>query len=571
MQNTRLSGSAKGGVDPGALLPCEFRPGFHRPGAETKLDHGFGAPITYRFNSCGYRGEDLDAEADFRICVFGESHAAGHGVEIEESFGHRLKLHVAAALGLDPARVNCLNFASSGSSIDYCVRTMFRQLTRFPADLVVCNLPTPDRVEYLGAGEAKTLNLRLLDPERLDDAPEPLLAFADVFTPQMGDLWMVKALLLMQAFCRQRGIGHVLAMQHRLPVGRRALLAREFLSELDRGSILFDRVFTVRPDKAADGKHGGPRSHAGFALSVLDHLARSAQADTGLAEVLPAYLDRAKASDPDWQFCQDALAARPAPGRIRTVAAGQAGRRPPRREATFRLSVIGDKGLGAMDVAQTMAAEIAAALGVPVAEVDVADLTQPHLSPECCVRTAYQHVPAVRPDLVVCCMPPSTRFEYQGEAAELRAFDLSLEPAQEDEALTLEAFADFTTDETRHVGLMKSMLLVQHVCNLQGTAIVTCPGDLSSDLRARAPLCGFDNALEEDGILEIGGFGPGRMTPPRTLAIAALDRAARQLERLGHNVKARQLTHHVRGLVQAGPDTASHRRTGQNFTGARAE
>ncbi len=606
-----------GELDDDALLPCDIRAGFHKPFAESVVDHGFGEPVSYRFNSKGYRGEDLDPDAAFRICVVGESHATGHGVAIEQSFGHRLKLHIAHALDLEAARVNCLNFAASGTSADYCTRTIYRQLTRFPADLVVCNMPVPDRVEYFHGSEPKTLNLRLLDPARLEDAPEPLLAFADFYTPQMGDIGLLKNLLLIQEFCRQRGIGHVQALQHRLRAGPRAKHVFPFRAALDDAGFLDNQLFSIRPDKAADGKHAGPRTHAGYAIAVLDKYAQalSGQGDPERARRLVQYVEKTKQTDPDWAFCQDAVMDVRGPVRRRAPAPGAMGQglagvqksdvRPdlhvpstetcsyaadtsgdvtyrfnskgyrgeePDPQAKFRICVIGDDdafGTG-MTLEQTfghvLKAEIAVALGLPRDQVNVVNLSATGQSADYCVRTIFRQLTGFPVDLVICKLPPPQRVEYCSGESGFQSMDAASVTAQniDEVPIPLAAYADFYTEDMGQVAQIKNMLMLQQFCTRQGYGLVLANENLPLATRRSAFLTGFDAALDPAHILDDQVF---RIRPdkaadrihagPRThraFAIAVLQQYANGLPDTGEHSLAARLRKHVTHLIESDPD-----------------
>ena len=307
MKETSQTGPADD--TPLRLLPCDVRPKIHLPKTTTdRYITDKSGTVTYHFNSLGYRGEELDPDAAFRICLIGESHAIGLGVEMRDTYGQRLKRHIGKALGLAPKQVNCINLSVSGASSDYCVRTAFRQLTQVPVDLAVCCIPAPNRMEYCRPAGYEMLNLNGLTPENMDRAPVPLVGFADFYNDRMGLIALMKNTLLLQDFFKRRGIGYVLTSQHLTRARRRFDYLKVFDDDLDTRAFLEDRIFALRPDRAADGAHGGPRTHAAFAIAVLDRFA-AAQRDTGdpaLAEKLARYVAVQKRKNPDWAFVRAA-------------------------------------------------------------------------------------------------------------------------------------------------------------------------------------------------------------------------------------------------------------------------
>ena len=68
---TRTSGEKSGGAH---LKECDVRLDLHAPGNVTRLyGSDQSGTVLYEFNSKGYRGEEYDPAARFRICVIVES------------------------------------------------------------------------------------------------------------------------------------------------------------------------------------------------------------------------------------------------------------------------------------------------------------------------------------------------------------------------------------------------------------------------------------------------------------------------------------------------------------------
>ena len=107
---------------------------------------------TYRFNSSGFRVEDLDAGTAVRLFVCGASYAFGTGLNREATWGDRMKTKLAGKLSLDASRVNLLNFSQSLASANYITRTLLAQCDVVRPDLVVAVFSDMKRGEYFGNG-----------------------------------------------------------------------------------------------------------------------------------------------------------------------------------------------------------------------------------------------------------------------------------------------------------------------------------------------------------------------------------------------------------------------------------
>lgn len=297
------------------LQPCDVRKAIHAPGTSSKV---YGSDqtgtVTYDFNAMGFRGEDYDPDAAFRLWIFGESHAFGTGLPYEFSFGHLLKTHIAAALGLDPAKVNCLNFSVGGASADYCVRALYRQPVARRADLVIMNFPTLDRMEYFDGKVPLFFNLSAMDEQELEKAPEPLIGFYELYTTQLGQINYVKNILLAQSLLRQYGVDHLNVVQH-LPRGE-ADFAPDFLPAIDESRIYRHRLFRERKDYAADANHAGPRSHAALAIDLLGAYGKMlvAKGKPDRAARINAFASDLRRTSTDWAFCHPGVIHAAKPG-----------------------------------------------------------------------------------------------------------------------------------------------------------------------------------------------------------------------------------------------------------------
>ena len=289
------------------LKPCDARRRDHMPGRLTRVyGQDTSKTVEYRFDSCGYRGEEYRSDAKIKICVIGESHAFGTGVHFEETFGFRLKAMLAKVMGLELHDINLLNFSFGGASADYCARTLHRQLPGVSMDFVVCVVPPMDRIEYRNGAVFNSLVVGSVDVNQLEQLPPHLLGYCDYYSHAVGRLNRVKNLLLMQGLLQSRDIEYVFAVENMVKAGEGFDAIDPFLSALDEERVMRHQFFLPKFDHAADGEHAGPRTHGAFAIQLFHHfgrLLRSRQM-TDLADRIEAESSRLMAEDADYLFCQ---------------------------------------------------------------------------------------------------------------------------------------------------------------------------------------------------------------------------------------------------------------------------
>lgn len=295
------------------LLPCDVRPNLHVPHAVLdRYGNDTSSKITYRLNAAGYRSEELNPGARYKIFLIGESHALGVGVAFDETFGQRFKAHLSAALNIAPADINLLNFSAGGVSADYCLRTLVRQIEAVRPDLVLINLPTEDRVEtFAGRNKPVNYNLSGIDLEKLDEAPDSLLGFVDFYKPQFGRMNLVKNALMLQSICKEYGAEWLICSHVLWPAAFHGPVLTPLYRQLDTNHLVLQEILQARPDLAADEQHAGPRAHEALAIALLDRFAEIAgeAGDTGWTEPLGAYVHGLKSTSPDWDFVRKRLGA----------------------------------------------------------------------------------------------------------------------------------------------------------------------------------------------------------------------------------------------------------------------
>ncbi len=288
-------------IEPKAcLLPCDVRTKDHILGGECKT-YGTdqSGKITYQFNSVGYRSEELDPSASFRICVIGESHAFGVGVQFEHTFGQRFKSHYCAALGLPLSSVNLLNLSVGGASADYCVRTLIRQIDVIRPDLIIAQFPSHDRIEYINKESILSYSVTGIDLSKLNSAPIALQGFCDFYSEPFGQMNTVRNALLMQSFCQVRNIDFIISAGTLVSTKYHGTIADQLYRHLDQMNILSHGIMHNKLDLASDGGHAGPKTHDALAIALLDKFV-ALQSWNGKISGMAEYVTQLKAQNPDW-------------------------------------------------------------------------------------------------------------------------------------------------------------------------------------------------------------------------------------------------------------------------------
>lgn len=242
--------------------------------------------ISYRFNSLGFRGEEYRPAAGKHVFVCGPSTAFGTGLPLEASWPHLFKVAYARHHALPPDEVNLLNFSQGGAGNDYMVRTAMTQCARVKPDLLLVELaPGHSRTEYFSS-EVTGSDRHLLfgawlfgddgsvRPKIKEEHPEilgPLLGYFDYYSDEIGVMSTVKAVLLLQLYCKVQSIPYLVCWGWR--EGAASDISR-YRSHISIAPLLdlvdWQRVFPHAIaddciDKAADGYHAGAESCARYA------------------------------------------------------------------------------------------------------------------------------------------------------------------------------------------------------------------------------------------------------------------------------------------------------------------
>lgn len=219
----------------------------------------------YTFNQLGYRGEDYDPDADFRVFAVGASNAFGTGVKWEQSWPLLLTKSVSDVLG--KKRPNCLNFAQGGASNDYTCRTAVRQCVEVRPDLLVVWWTYAVRIERAVAGF-----VRHFSPDNAH-LHQSLLEW---YTDEEAVVRTLKNMLLVQWFCGVYRIPYIFGWTEYRKLRDPRFLAHPVCAELFE--LLDTSKFCdfsiedqgIRLDRGRDGMHPGAQTHRIFADRLLD-------------------------------------------------------------------------------------------------------------------------------------------------------------------------------------------------------------------------------------------------------------------------------------------------------------
>jgi hypothetical protein len=238
-------------------------------GLSTAFDDGGANTNTYHFNSLGFRGEEFDPGAPFKLFVCGCSITFGIGLEYEQSWPFLFRRKVAEHEGLAEAQVNLMNFSEAGASNDYITRTLIEQSARARPDLIVAGFSLMYRFELLDESLTYRFNPPMLEKYASAGGQAAEMAKLGEFVFLGTDdiqkkMRMIKNVLLLQYFCESREIPLVFMffesfMREDLPAALSTPMTEALYEQID-----FDSFVPLSPatkvDLATDGRHPGPRS-----------------------------------------------------------------------------------------------------------------------------------------------------------------------------------------------------------------------------------------------------------------------------------------------------------------------
>jgi len=257
------------------LKKCDSLPKYHKPYNEFRdfLQDNSGK-ILYKFNSLGYRGEEFNPKAKKKIFISGCSYTFGYGLNLEDTWGYQFKKLLSINEKLDINEINLLNFAISGHSNDYIVRSLIIQSSCEKPDLIIAYFTHPFRMEYHDKSGHHNLKARSSNVW-LDDTNEELSKdFLVFYNDELGLVQTLKNMLLLQYFCKSNEIDYIIGLQD-------IELFNEFSGPWWHGGVAqqFKELIDIehfynfnleKIDIAADNAHPGPKSNKIFAEKLFE-------------------------------------------------------------------------------------------------------------------------------------------------------------------------------------------------------------------------------------------------------------------------------------------------------------
>jgi hypothetical protein len=204
----------------------------------------------YFFNSSGYRCAEYNPAAKFTLYVAGCSYTFGTGLSDDERWSVLLASMIAKELGISPEEVNLQNFAQTGASNSYITRTLLGACAARPPNLAIVQFTHANRAEYLGEDFIENIgaawSLRAEDIAGREWTPG--LAYFGSYSDKLGNMDVMKQMLLVHFFLKNRGIPYLACW-----------VQKGIMNEQDN---------TTDPDLA-------PLIHAAGQVSLVDYSPRS--------------------------------------------------------------------------------------------------------------------------------------------------------------------------------------------------------------------------------------------------------------------------------------------------------
>jgi hypothetical protein len=243
--------------------------------------------VTYDFNALGFRGEELDPDAKTSVFACGCSYTFGVALPFQETWPHLFRAGLAAHLGLAAEQVSLLNLSQGGASNDYVARMLTTQTARARPGVVAALFTHAIRFEAFTENGWRSVGPWALDraeddPATLTERQRQVVQIAvdhyRHFTPATAYARALQTIVFVQSFLKARAIPHVVAWVEHTRLEElewRCHPAVGPLVELvDRAT--FCAASPMDPDllvdRAVDGRHPGPRTHAAFADRMLQSL-----------------------------------------------------------------------------------------------------------------------------------------------------------------------------------------------------------------------------------------------------------------------------------------------------------
>lgn len=244
--------------------------------------------VRYDFNAWGYRGPGYDQNARLHVCAFGESDAFGLAIPLAQSWPAVLTELVRRELGLAEDEVNLMNFADPGGSNALIARTVIAQCRALNPELVLVNFATANRTEialddatvHCGPWVNQPENLEELASLKENDPWRKAMEYGrrclDFPNRRQPQLMMLRELLLVQNFLAAGSVPAIAtsrrSAQPLFDTAATNPVLGPLIDAIDQRFYLPHDETAPAVDRAHDGRHFGPETHARIAASVFERL-----------------------------------------------------------------------------------------------------------------------------------------------------------------------------------------------------------------------------------------------------------------------------------------------------------
>ncbi len=230
----------------------------------------------YEFNSLGYRCEEFNPLAKYKLFVCGCSYTFGTGVDYEATWPFRLKIKLAELLNTSIEEINLQNFSQVGASNNYISRTLLTQCRMAKPDFVVISLTHANRVEYIAPNIIENIGPWSISEEHVQKfgVDTPGFYYYGIYDDYVGNKSTILDLLLLQYSLQRQNIPYVVTWVEMGVLNEPKITDYPSLNDLadlvDRSRLCLTSI--IDPSiwiDTADG-HPGPLSNLRFADKVME-------------------------------------------------------------------------------------------------------------------------------------------------------------------------------------------------------------------------------------------------------------------------------------------------------------
>jgi hypothetical protein len=224
----------------------------------------------YKFNSYGFRSDELDEQATKRIYVIGCSYTLGEGLPFEKTWSQQFKKLYCEKFPNE--KVNLLNFAQSGGSNDYISRMIIAQMNDIKPDLAIVQFSYMNRAEMLKKDYCRTFGPW--------DGEDDIKAYYYLYNKYNALIEMIKHMLQVQQYCELNNINYIFSVVDWDYFNNTKLFENEtvkkYYSLLNTDKILDRSIEShdIKCDYGRDLSHPGIESNRKFAEYAFNYFER---------------------------------------------------------------------------------------------------------------------------------------------------------------------------------------------------------------------------------------------------------------------------------------------------------